>query len=79
MAFNEETEESQKTGLAESADTDFLLTFVIVTGIASLYISLQLSQMWSLAFWLAASLSYKSYPGVICSYITNTVIYDDSL
>lgn len=58
------------TGVAESADIDFLLTFIKVTGIVSLYISLQLSQMWSLAHWQAASPSNKYDLGVICIQLT---------
>lgn len=54
---------------------DFLLTLIKVTGIVSLYISLQLSQTWSLALWQAASRSNKSDLGVACT--ANAVIYDD--
>lgn len=41
---------------------DFLLTFIKVTGIVSLYIFSQLSQTWSLALWQPASRRNKSEP-----------------
>lgn len=54
---------------------DFLLTFIKVTGIVSLYISLQLSQTWSLGLFGDGSLLVRAINSISASHMQLTPLF----